>query len=46
MLETLVTSALLAIVGVYCVVIKKNLVKKIIGLAIFTNSIHLLLISI
>ncbi len=46
MLETLVTSALLAILGVYCVVIKKNLVKKIIGLAIFTNSIHLLLISI
>jgi multicomponent Na+:H+ antiporter subunit C len=46
MLETLVTSSLLAIVGVYCVVIKKNLIKKIIGLAIFTNSIHLLLISI
>ena len=46
MLETLITSALLAIVGIYCVVIKKNLIKKIIGLAIFTNSIHLLLISI
>jgi multicomponent Na+:H+ antiporter subunit C len=46
MLETLITSALLAVVGIYCVVMKKNLVKKIIGLAIFTNSIHLLLISI
>jgi multicomponent Na+:H+ antiporter subunit C len=46
MLETLITSALLAVIGIYCVVIKKNLIKKIIGLAIFTNSIHLLLISI
>lgn len=46
MLETLMASALLAVVGIYCVVVKKNLIKKIIGLAIFTNSIHLLLISI
>ena len=46
MIETFVTSALLALIGVYCVVLKKNLIKKIIGLAIFTNSIHLLLISI
>ena len=46
MLETLLTSVLLAAVGIYCVVMKKNLVKKIIGLSIFTNSIHLLLISI
>jgi multicomponent Na+:H+ antiporter subunit C len=40
------TSTLLAVLGIYCVVIKKNLIKKIIGLAIFTNSVHLLLISI
>jgi multicomponent Na+:H+ antiporter subunit C len=46
MLETLITSVFLSVIGIYCVVIKRNLVKKIIGLAIFTNSIHLLLISI
>lgn len=46
MVETLITSALLAAVGIYCVVMKRNLIKKIIGLAIFTNSVHLLLISI
>jgi multicomponent Na+:H+ antiporter subunit C len=46
MIETLITSVLLMIIGVYCVVIKKNLIKKIIGLAVFTNSIHLLLISV
>ena len=37
---------MLAVIGIYCVVMKKNLIKKVIGLAIFTNSIHLLLISI
>lgn len=46
MLETLMTSALLAVIGMYCVVMKKNLIKKIIGLSVFTNAIHLLLISI
>lgn len=44
--ETLVASVLLAVVGIYCVVMKRNLIKKIMGLSIFTNSIHLLLISI
>jgi multicomponent Na+:H+ antiporter subunit C len=45
MLETFVTSVLLAAAGIYCVVVKPNLIKKIIGLGIFTNSIHLFLIS-
>jgi multicomponent Na+:H+ antiporter subunit C len=45
MLETFVTSALLALIGIYCIVMKKNLIKKIIGLGIFTNCIHLLFIS-
>jgi len=46
MLETFVTGAVLAVMGIYCVVAKRNLVKKLIGLGIFTNFIHLLLISI
>jgi multicomponent Na+:H+ antiporter subunit C len=46
MLETFLTGALLAIIGIYCVVVKKNLLKKLIGLGIFTNCIHLLFISI
>jgi len=46
MIETFITSALLAVIGIYCVVVKKNLVKKLIGLGVFTNFIHLLLISI
>jgi len=45
MLETLVTGALLSVIGIYCVIAKKNLVKKMIGLGIFTNFIHLMLIS-
>jgi multicomponent Na+:H+ antiporter subunit C len=46
MLVTLITAALLAVIGVYCVAAKKNLLKKLIGLGIFTNFIHLLFISI
>ncbi len=46
MLITLITSLVLGIIGVSCVVVKKNLIKKIIGLSILTNSVHLLLISI
>ncbi len=30
----------------YCIVWKKNMIKKVIGLGVFTNSIHLLLIAI
>ena len=46
MIETLITAIVLAVIGIYCVVLKKNLIKKVIGLAIFTNAIHLLLITI
>jgi multicomponent Na+:H+ antiporter subunit C len=45
MMETYIASALLAAVGIYCVVAKPNLIKKIIGLGIFINSVHLLLIT-
>ena len=33
------------ITGVYCLVLKKNLVKKVMGLGIITMGIHLLLIT-
>ncbi len=46
MLEIMMVSLIMAVMGIYCTVRKKNLIKKIIGLGIFTNSIHLLLISI
>jgi multicomponent Na+:H+ antiporter subunit C len=45
MIVTLITAALLAVTGAYCVVVKKNLLKKLIGLGIFTNFIHLAFIS-
>jgi len=32
--------------GLYCLTVKKNLIKKIIGLGIITDGIHLFLISI
>ena len=46
MIETLITGIVLVIMGIYCVVMKSNLIKKVIGLAVFTNSIHLILITI
>lgn len=45
-METLVAAAVMAAIGIYCIALKGNLIKKIIGLSIFTNSVHLLLISI
>ena len=36
----------LVIAGLYAVVAKENLIKKVIGLGILTNGIHLLLISL
>jgi|YelNatPaOPRAMG01_1025707.scaffolds.fasta_scaffold183927_1 multicomponent Na+:H+ antiporter subunit C len=45
MLATFITSALLGVIGIYAVVMKRNFIKKIIGLAILTNCIHLLFIS-
>jgi multicomponent Na+:H+ antiporter subunit C len=46
MLEIYVGMTLIALIGLYCIVWKKNMIKKVIGLGIFTNSIHLLLIAI
>ncbi len=46
MFEVYAGVAVLSLIGIYCIVWKKNMVKKVIGLGIFTNSIHLLLISI
>jgi multicomponent Na+:H+ antiporter subunit C len=36
----------LVMIGIYTLLAKENLIKKIMGLAIFSNGIHLLLISI
>lgn len=36
----------LFMIGLYALVIKKNLIKKIMGLSIITTSIHLFIISI
>ncbi|UCD07161.1 MAG: cation:proton antiporter subunit C [Candidatus Aenigmatarchaeota archaeon] len=36
----------LVMIGIYTLLVKENLVKKIMGLTILTNGIHLLLISI
>jgi len=46
MIEVYVGMVLIALTGMYCMVWKKNMIKKVIGLGIFTNSIHLLLIAI
>lgn len=45
-MEIYVGMVLIALIGMYCIVQKKNMIKKVIGLGIFTNSIHLLLITI
>lgn len=37
---------ILVIIGVYTILNKDNIIKKVMGLSIFTNGIHLLLISI
>ncbi|MFP4005105.1 MAG: sodium:proton antiporter [Candidatus Hadarchaeia archaeon] len=41
-----IIAMLLFILGLYCVLIKRNLIKMVIGLQVMTNGIHLLLISI
>ena len=46
MFEFYVSSVVLVMVGIFCTVFKSNLMKKIIGLGITSNGIHLLLISI
>jgi len=45
MFEIYVGMVLVALIGMYCMVWKKNMIKKVIGLGVFTNSIHLLLIA-
>lgn len=39
-------SFVLMALGIYAILAKENLIKKIIGLTIFTNGIHLFLISL
>jgi len=39
-------SLMLMCIGIYTVLAKESLLKKVIGLSIFTNGIHLLLISL
>ncbi len=46
MITTLVTAAFLAAIGIYCVAGKRNLLKKLMGLGVLTNSVHLAFISI
>ena len=41
-----IAAILLVLVGTYALLIKENLIKKIIGLVVFTNGIHLFLISL
>ena len=41
-----VIAAVLLMTGLYALIAKENLIKKIMGLAIFSNGIHLFLISI
>ncbi len=45
MIEYLFAMALL-LLGIYCLLFKDNLIKKIIGLGIMTDGVHMLLISI
>ena len=48
MIESLVYYAALAlvIIGVYTIVTKENLIKKIIGLVVLTNGTHMFLIAL
>ncbi len=43
--EIYFTCVLMMALGIYCVVIRPNLIKKIMGLAIFTDAIHLFIIN-
>lgn len=46
MLVGYIIAILLVLAGIYALLMKENLIKKIIGLVVFTNGIHLLLITI
>lgn len=41
-----IMAMVLVMIGIYTLLAKENLIKKILGLSIFSNGIHLLLISI
>ena len=41
-----IIAMLLVTLGLYCLLIKRNLIKLIIGLAVMTDGIHLFLISL
>lgn len=41
-----IVAMIMVMLGIYTLLAKENLIKKIMGLAIFSNGIHLLLISI
>lgn len=41
-----IAAVILIVLGTYTLLAKDNLIKKIIGLGIFTNGIHLLLITL
>lgn len=41
-----IIAIVLVLAGIYALLMKENLIKKIMGLAIFTNGIHLFLISL
>ncbi|MDI6883987.1 MAG: NADH-quinone oxidoreductase subunit K [Hadesarchaea archaeon] len=41
-----IIAMLLVTLGVYCLLLKRNLIKLIIGLAVLTDGIHLFLISL
>lgn len=43
--EAYLTVAALFAIGIFCVVFKSNLVKKIMGLGIFANGLHIFLIT-
>lgn len=44
--EIYFSALILIIIGTACTIFKSNLIKKIIGLSVFGNGIHLFLISI
>lgn len=41
-----ITAVILTVLGTYTLLAKDNLIKKIIGLGIFTDGVHLLLITL
>jgi len=46
MLTGYIIAIALILVGIYALLVKENLIKKVMGLTVFTNGIHLLLITI